>query len=333
MNKNIKVYAITVMVLGLFLIVPLSSQVRAASSTVELSYQFSNLANPGADHYEGWLIVDGKAVSTGSFTVDDQGNLKDLSGNTLTMQTVKDIDMSKVSKYVLTLEPKDDSDPAPSSIKLLAGNVSDNMASLTPNLGVSLSDISGGYILATPSDGSNNNENSGIWYLNPNTGPGASLNLPDLSATNWVYEGWIVINGTAVTTGKFNSSTGFDSFDGYSGNQSYPPFPGEDFITNAPTGLSFPTNFAGAKAVISIEPRMDNSPEPFQFKPLVANIPANAVDHHYYMMNDTSNTLASGSVSIKTKSASTPFEGSFLALFTLIALSTILTSKRRSFKK
>ena len=323
----------SVVVLGLFIVFPLASQVRAATSTVELTYQFSNLANPGNDHYEGWLIVDGTAVSTGSFTVDDQGNLKDLNGNALSMQSVDKIDLSKVSKYVLTLEPSGDSDPAPSSIKLLAGDVTNNKATLAPNLGVSLSNIAGGYILATPSNGDNTNENSGIWYLDPSTGPGPSLTLPNLTSTSWVYEGWIVINGTPVTTGKFNATTGYDAFDGYSGDQGYPPFPGEDFVKNPPSGLSFPTDFSGDKAVISIEPRMDNSPAPFQFKVLSADIPANAMDHHLYSMNDISNTLASGSVTIKEKSASTPFEGSFEALFVLLCISTFIVSKRRFIKK
>ena len=85
MNNKIRVYVIAVMVVSLFMLVPLTAQVGAASSTVELTYQFSNLANPGNDHYEGWLIVDGNAVSTGSFTVDDQGNVKDLNGNALSM--------------------------------------------------------------------------------------------------------------------------------------------------------------------------------------------------------------------------------------------------------
>jgi hypothetical protein len=64
-----------------------------------------------------------------------------------------------------------------------------------------------------------------------------------------------------------------------------PPFPGEDFLVNAPAGLTFPTNLAGGMAVISIEPVPDNSTAPFLLKPLVAPIPANAIDHTDYQMN------------------------------------------------
>ena len=330
MSNKKRIYVITLVVISMFIIMPFTIQGRAVTTTVELTYKFSNLANPGADHYEGWLIGDGNAISTGSFTVDDQGNLKDLSNNTINSQTVSNIDLSKVSKYVLTLEPSGDSDPAPSSIKPLAGDFSDNKADLTPNLGVSLDNISGGYILATPSDGANTNENSGIWWLDPNAGPGASLNFPNLTNTAWVYEGWIVFNATPVSTGKFNTSAEFDSFDGYSGTQGYPPFPGEDFLKNAPSGLSFPTNLAGTKAVISIEPRNDNSPAPFQFKPLVANIPTNAVDHHYYSMTDNSAAMASGSVTIKDTTTNAPFDGTYEAIFTLVAIFGLVRAKKRT---
>ena len=61
-------------------------------------------------------------------------------------------------------------------------------------------------------------------------------------------------------------------------------FPGEDFLMNAPTGLSFPTDIAGGTAVISVEPYPDNSPNPFTLKPLVHNIPASAKDHMVYDM-------------------------------------------------
>ena len=62
-----------------------------------------------------------------------------------------------------------------------------------------------------------------------------------------------------------------------------PPFPGEDYLVNAPMGLTFPTNLAGGTAVISIEPDPDNSPNPFTLKPLVKMIPADAADHVTYI--------------------------------------------------
>ena len=71
----------------------------------------------------------------------------------------------------------------------------------------------------------------------------------------------------------------------FSGNEGTPPFPGEDFVMNAPTGLSFPTDLSGGVAVISVEPVPDNSSAPFALKPLVGMIDANAMDHTPYQMD------------------------------------------------
>jgi hypothetical protein len=104
-----------------------------------------------------------------------------------------------------------------------------------------------------------------------------------------------VINGKPVTTGKFSTPTGADDAAPFSGPLMGPPFPGEDFIQNAPAGLTFPTNLAGGMSVITIEPMPDNSPEPFFLKPLSGNIPANATDHQSYTM-DRNTSYPTGTV-------------------------------------
>lgn len=328
--KKIQNFKTILVALGFVLILPFAiAPVTGQTDTVNLTLSFTNLADPGDDHYEGWLIVDGSPVSSGKFSINSAGDIVDLDGTEISTFTVENIDADKVSKFVLTLESSGDTDSTPAAIKPLAGDFTDNKADLSINLGVSLGTLAGTYILATPSDGADTNENSGIWFLDP-SGPSAGLSLPDLSGTDWVYEGWVVIDGTPVTTGKFNSSTEFDSFDGYSGDQGYPEFPGEDFLQNAPSGLSFPTDIAGAKAVISIEPRIDNSPDPFQFKPLAGDIPANAVDHTAYTMTDMSDNLASGSAEFS-KATSAPFGGVGEAFLVLIGIAIILrfNSKRK----
>ena len=105
----------------------------------------------------------------------------------------------------------------------------------------------------------------------------------------WAYEGWAVIDGVPVSTGTFTEVDQADDFDGFSGQMAGPPFPGEDFIMNAPEGLSFPTDLSGGTAVISVEPVPDNSANPFLLKPLVGQIPENAMDHLNYGMNLNSN--------------------------------------------
>jgi hypothetical protein len=83
----------------------------------------------------------------------------------------------------------------------------------------------------------------------------------------------------------------------YSGPSAGPAFPGEDFLFNAPAGLTFPTDLAGGTGVISIEPDPDNSTAPFTLKPLVGDIPANAVDHTPYDMTNNAASFPTGTAS------------------------------------
>ncbi len=239
-----------------------------------LSVNFTGLENLGAGYaYEGWVIVDGAPVSTGVFTVNDNG---DLSENSFNVPGLAD-----ASTFVLTIEPSPDSDPTPSAVHLVAGDFNGNTANLDVGheaaLGEDFESSTGAFILATPTDSDDTNEQSGVWFLDNSSGmPVAGLDLPELPE-GWIYEGWGVVDGTPITTGKFSNVTGVDNAAPYSGPNAGPPFPGEDFLLNAPAGVSFPTNIAAA--VISIEPVPDNSAAPFLLKPLVGTIDANAEVH------------------------------------------------------
>ncbi|MEO5905885.1 MAG: anti-sigma factor [Saprospiraceae bacterium] len=253
-------------------------------NTKIFNLNISGLENLGAGYaYEGWLIVDGNPISSGVFTVNNSGSLSKTSFE------VDKSDLETATTFVLTLEPSPDNDPAPSKVHILAGDFTGTNASLAISHGAALNstflNIAGKYILATPTDGMGNNENSGIWFLDLVSGnPATGLTLPALPE-GWAYEGWAVINGIPVSTGVFTSASGADQAASYSGTMSVPPFPGEDFLTNAPGGLVFPTDISGGIAVISIEPVPDNSANPFLLKPLLVNIPANALDHTPYPMN------------------------------------------------
>ncbi len=171
-------------------------------------------------------------------------------------------------------------------------------------LGDDFSTASGDYILATPTDTIDTDENSGIWFLSLATGmPTAGLTLPDLPS-GWVYEGWAVINETPVTTGTFTDRADADLSAPFSGTEAGPPFPGEDFLNNAPSGLTFPTDLAGATAVISIEPSPDDASTPFTLKPLVGSIASDATDHVTYSMDNNSSVFPTGSVTMVVNSAS-----------------------------
>ena len=247
------------------------------------------------ERYEGWLIVDGDPVSTGTFQVDENGT------PTQTMFEVAESDVENATAYVLTIEPFPDNDPAPSDIKMLGGAFSGNTAAVSVEhpaaLGTSFDGASGTYILATPTTSAMDDEFSGVWFLD-GSDMSAGLDLPELPA-NWAYEGWAVIDDTPVSTGTFTMVSGMDMAAPFSGtNGSGPAYPGEDFIMNAPSGLNFPTDLRGAAIVISIEPVPDNSPAPFTFKPLFDMVPASAADHtNYDLDNQVASNFPSGSVS------------------------------------
>lgn len=228
-----------------------------------LSLSFGGLENLGADYvYEGWLVVSGVPVSTGTFSVDDAGNLSQS-----TFWIASDV-LAMASKFVLTIEPVPDPDPAPTATHYLAGDFLGSDASLTvadpAALGTNFLGSTGSFILETPSTASNHSDYAaGIWWLDPSAGPGASLQLPTLPP-GWVFEGWVVGPGGPVTTGYFIHPAGADSDLGgpTAGADPTPPFPGQDFINP-------PMNLVGHAAVITIEPMPDNSPAPFTLKPLV----------------------------------------------------------------
>jgi len=268
-----------------------------SSSQSQLSLNLQGLEDLGSDfRYEGWIIVDGAPVSAGLFDVDADGQLSQSSFS------INTDDLNAASSYVLTIEPSPDPDPAPSAVHILAGDFNNSTASLSTAhaaaIGTNFSSAAGQYILATPTDGGmSSDELSGLWWLDPSAGPGPALNLPALPE-GWTYEGWVVIEGQVLSTGRFKTGDEADDAATYSGAMAGPPFPGEDFLQNAPNGLSFPTNLAGATAVISVEPVPDNSPLPFSLKPLVGTVPAAPNDRELYPMNNNAMaSAASGSVS------------------------------------
>jgi hypothetical protein len=109
-----------------------------------------------------------------------------------------------------------------------------------------------------------------------------------------------VIGGTPVTTGRFTATDVADFSDPYSGTMTAPPFPGEDFLVNPPTGVAFPTDLAnGGTAVISIEPEPDDSTAPFTLKPLVGPIAANATDHVTYSIPTNLASFPTGTATIQ----------------------------------
>lgn len=244
-------------------------------TTSNLTLNLSGLEALGSDFvYEGWIIVNGAPVSTGTFS----------SVSFPQTFSVDSDDLANATKFVLSIEPSIDPDAGPSETKILAGDFSGNSASVSSSAIVGdFSSSTGTYILATPTDMDAGNEESGVWFLDNSSGSAVAgfNNLPAL--TGWKYEGWVVMNGMPISTGTFSSANDADDnaatsiFKGDSGNG--PAYPGEDFLQNAPAGLTFPTDLKGMTVVVSVEPYPDNSPAPFTLKPLAHMVPTNAANH------------------------------------------------------
>ncbi len=268
------------------------------NDTKNLTLSLTGLEDLGSGYlYENWIILESGPVSAGTFSVNASGVLSKTSfsmdANTL----------STALAYVLTIEPSPDPNTAPSSVHILAGNFTNNGTSATVStnhesaLGTDFMTATGKYVLATPTNGMNTNEKSGVWWLDLTTSPpSGGLTLPTLPS-GWKYEGWAVIGTTPVSTGKFTTVSGADASEVFSGTMGGPPFPGEDFLMAAPSGLTFPTDLSGQKVVISVEPDPDNSPNPFLLKPLVAMVPGTAMDHTTLSMtNNAASSNPGGSV-------------------------------------
>ena len=210
---------------------------------------------------------------------------------------------------MITIEPAQDSSPQPSGIMVLVGHfggVESAQASLRHPVDVSSAE--GTYILGTPTNDPEAFETSGIWFTSP-TGSAVSLTLPEL-VDGWIYEAWIKHRDQFLSSGRFESVDTVDDFDGYSGEQPGPNYPGEDFVRNLPAQFNQPLDLTdGASYIyISLEPNLggsdptDQSPTGYGSERLIAflqaGIGADAIDHTVYPLEFTADYLPTGTASI-----------------------------------
>ena len=226
------------------------------------------LPEGGVDVYDVWVDTGSGPVRLGEL---DAGGTLEIPAD----------DVPDGATVLLSIEA-DAAAPTGESV-VLAGEVAGGEATLTVDhpsaLGVGLEEASGEYILATPTDGEDNNELSGVWWT---AVPRAqSLFLPELPDA-WVYEGWLIVDGTALTMGTFRDPFAADDAAPYSGPIEAPPLVGEDLIVNAPEGLVFPLDLRGQEVTVTIEPADDADPGPSGFVFLAGAVPLDAVDHTTY---------------------------------------------------
>ncbi len=261
-----KMIAISMVALGLLGLNACSSD-DDGPAVANLTLKTFNLDKLTNDtKYQGWILVDGELKGTEKF--DDLSTEK--------VFTFVASDLEKATEFMLTIEQKGDNDDKPSLTRILKGTFDGNSAALSFEEAVtSFTGTSGTFVMETPTDNDDTNEESGVWFIDNSSGTDtAGLQLNGLKS-GWKYEGWVVVDGVPVSTGTFTDPAKPDDFNSFSGNNNPAPlFPGEDFLNNsiAPDGLSFPLSLKGADIVISVEPVDDQDKTPFFLKPLSATI-------------------------------------------------------------
>ena len=230
----------------------------------------------GGFHYELWAIIDNFAATVGKFNVDGGQVVVDLRGIAVPDATFDaGRDLRTATSFVVTIETAGDVDITPGVSKYVAGPLEDGQSLMVVQSSQTLGDYSGAsgqFILATPTDSTDVTEEAGVWWLDLSVEPPApGLMLPELPE-GWEYEGWAVIDGTPVSTGRFRDVNAADFGNPFSGLERGPMVPGEDLLDNAPKGLEFPADLRGQSVVVTIEPEPDFDDGPFTLRPLTADV-------------------------------------------------------------
>ncbi len=262
-------------------------------------------------NYQAWLIAGTASEPWGSslvlFDVDQDGRMVDPAADTVLVGPFQGkLDPPDVIGVAISLEASDTLLSYSSFTFLLGGDLAQGSAELGTGhwiaLNQSLQDGSGRFVLGTPTDEDQENELSGLWFMDTEASPaGPGLALPEASP-GWVYEAWVSVDEVDLSTGKFLGPTGADSANTYSGSLNAPAFPGEDFLVGAPTGLTFPPNLSGATVFVTLEPWMEWDVEPdapFPFRILEAQVPADATPLTVYEMTSLADQLPSGTATVQ----------------------------------
>lgn len=257
-------------------------------------------AVPDSMTYVIWFDSDNKPAV--KFFAKDP----DLEGNIYYSAEKRLSTISDAQLLLVTVERQsalNDSGFAPSSRVILSGRVKSGNCTFEIGESVNLfNESSALYTLTTPTNGPGTNELSGVWFidsLGTAPVPVAGLKLPVLY-NGWRYEGWAEINGTLVSTGRFTDPEEADLFDEYSSTTAGYPFPGEDFLQNAPAGLTFPTDLTGQKVFISLERNDGSTSGTTPFVVLFsATVQSPAQDGVSYTMQRTTNSIPGGTAVIK----------------------------------
>lgn len=280
------------------------------NSTVTLQLQGLEPLTGGMN-YEAWLIAGTQESPWGFplvlFNISENGEMVDPVADTvLTGPFQAGIDASAVFGIAVSLEQTETLQAYSSFSFIVGGQIVGGSATMSTAhwiaFNTSLTEATGGFVLRTPTDEDPENETSGVWFLDPTATPvRAGLGLPE-APSGWNYESWVVLGDQSLSMGKFFLPDAADSTGTYSGTIQGPGFPGEDFLTGAPAGLTFPTDLSGASVLVTMEPwaQWDLEPDsPFFLKIFELQIPADGAPETLYEMTSRVGELPTGTATIQ----------------------------------
>ena len=235
-----------------------------------MSFEASGLEKlPEGLVYKLWLVNDSSYSYITVLDPDENGFVS------IEDRSIDDILLQEADELAVSIETQGSANTMAGPI-LIAGDWGGGFDSLNMGHSSAFNDnfttVSGLFQIISPTTLTHDDSVSGIWFYDTTGVDTFTLNLPELSE-GWSYEAWLHVNDLYLSMGRFKKSTEADDANVYSGPEETLHFPGEDFVTNAPSGLTFPLDVRTHELLISIEPKNDtDSQHPFYLIPLRAVI-------------------------------------------------------------
>jgi len=241
---------------------------------IALSFDGLQTLSSEEGRYALWVFLDNRDIlSLGPFNVNADGRPVNPDGRLIERFTSPENLFSSVS-VLITIEPGGTPGDTPGGGVIMQGPFIDGVAQLSVPAPLLIGQANGSYRVFTPTDGPDTNEGSGVWAVSVDDEP--LLELPPLNNV-YAYEHYVVINGVPLTMGRFLSDSLPDFANPFSGSEPAPAFPGEDFLENAPEGVTFPADLSGARLLLTLEPITSDTADPSQLIVLEAILPAGLV--------------------------------------------------------
>lgn len=269
----------------------------------QASFSMSGFDSLHTELYEAWVVNDGQYTSLGKFNLRFTGSLVDTLGVGIS-EFSSPVPITNSSRLALTIEPHPDPMTTHSAIEVLTGKVSGESVGM--GFEVDYSARTGTFMLVSPSDGGGltgvdsadgTSPFGGLWFIGKSwNSPEPGLNLESLAPDGWKYEGWYMHPTVGfISMGRFTDPVKTDESENYFDSALVDlvnlwHFPGEDFMINAPAGLTFPIDLVapdGAMTFVTLEPEPDNSPEPFLTFNLFCKDLANTLNSNTNILLDT----------------------------------------------